>query len=311
MSSESSPVGSPGQDDSVQAWLQSIERTRRKSTVNDHFQRIHRYADFLSRLGKQPVEAEIEDVQAFFDGDLAPDRLTAGTIQGYKATVMQYHRFVELDDRFLSEDSVSYHIQHGISPEKYADPYPRPNQLAPLNAEECQELMVAADRRSPRHGLTVLLILATGIRRGEAAAFTPEWFDTEANLIRIPSSPNPSNTHFTPRMIPLPSKIAETLALYIELVDEDAFGIAPSTVYERVRSAGKEAIMDVSPRRLRRTYAKHLSKTGLTLPSRSELLGLTTPCGHSRYLHDDGNAADFNENLGLYEGLDLDFVGDD
>jgi integrase len=55
-----------------------------------------------------------------------------------------------------------------------------------LTNEEYATLVEAAHDYSLRHGFTVYLIGQTGLKRNEAANFTPEWFDPEQQIVTVP-----------------------------------------------------------------------------------------------------------------------------
>lgn len=56
----------------------------------------------------------------------------------------------------------------------------------PLTCEEYRTLVKAADEQSLRNGFTVFLIGYTGLQTGEAAHFSPEWFDPTDQTVTVP-----------------------------------------------------------------------------------------------------------------------------
>jgi len=52
-----------------------------------------------------------------------------------------------------------------------------------LTNEEYATLVKSGHDHSPRHGFTVYLLGQTGLKRDEAANFTPEWFDQEEQVV--------------------------------------------------------------------------------------------------------------------------------
>ena len=54
-----------------------------------------------------------------------------------------------------------------------------------LTNEEYATLVKSGHDHSPRHGFTVYLLGQTGLKRDEAANFTPEWFDQKEQVVRF------------------------------------------------------------------------------------------------------------------------------
>lgn len=146
-----------------------------------------------------------------------------------------------------------------------------------LTNEEYATLVEAAHDHSPRHGFTVYLIGQTGLKRKEAASFTPEWFDPEKQVVTVPQEQDggkPAKQHAA-RRIPLSTSTAENIAKYIERLDSSVFRVSGATIYHRVITAGEHAGIDrVSPNRLRHTYARRLHNSDLSTEAISEIMGL-------------------------------------
>ena len=146
-----------------------------------------------------------------------------------------------------------------------------------LTNEEYATLVEAAHDYSLRHGFTVYLIGQTGLKRNEAANFTPEWFDPEQQIVTVPHEQDewrPAKPHAA-RRIPLSTSTAENIAKYIERLDSSVFRVSGAAIYHRVITAGEHAGIDrVSPNRLRHTYARRLHNTSLSTETISEIMGL-------------------------------------
>jgi integrase len=145
-----------------------------------------------------------------------------------------------------------------------------------LTNEEYATLVEAAHDHSLRHGFTVHLIGQTGLKRNEAANFTPEWFDPEQQVVTVPQEQDgerPAKQHAA-RQIPLPASTAENIAKYIERLDSSVFHVSGSAIYDRVTTAGEHAgISRVSPRVLRHTYASRLYNSGLYIEDIAAVMG--------------------------------------
>jgi integrase len=147
----------------------------------------------------------------------------------------------------------------------------------PLSIEEYVTLVEAAHEHSFRHGFTVYLLGEIGLRRGEAAHFRPEWFDSDQQLVTVPRRQDDwiPSTNYGHRRIPVSTATANNLMSYIDALDQSAFGVAGSTIYDRVTTAGECAGIDrVSPRILRHTYAGRLAYSGIDSSWVSRILGV-------------------------------------
>lgn len=304
MSSDSPTVESSHSNDSVRIWLQSIEPRLQETSLNAHEQRINRYTEFIDT---NPVKAEFGDVVAFFRHDL--DGLAASTITAYKTTVKLYHQFVESDVRFDVTPNLSKRISI-IDPKDYADP-DAGCEICPLTPQEVEAILSAAYNRSPRHALTVLLLLSTGMRRREAAVFTPDWLDLEDNFVNVLPSESVSFSIGDRRTISITPGMAARLDTLISKVSMDAYRISPSTVYDRVRTAGEDADLRVSPRRLRHTFAARLQLSGLPLNQIAYILGIRFGRHQTYTLEAVDPIVSADEDWDLFDGIDFEQLFDD
>jgi integrase len=158
-----------------------------------------------------------------------------------------------------------------------------------LTNEEYATLVKSGHDHSPRHGFTVYLLGQTGLKRDEAANFTPEWFDQEEQVVTVPHEQEgwkPARQHAA-RQIPLSTPTANNIARYIEELDSSVFRVSGSTIYDRVVTAGEHAgISGVSPKTLRHTYVRRLYNSGLCGGLISEIIGVQSEAeGVSRSLY--------------------------
>lgn len=172
-----------------------------------------------------------------------------------------------------------------------------------LTPEEFKTLVKSAHTNSFRYGFTVYLLGRTGIHRGEAAHFGPNWFDTDNRRVIIP----PEQGSWKPkapqceRVIPLSPPVAHNIEEYIDALDRKAFGVFESTISRRVTSAADiDDLPRVTPPQLRQMYAVALEKFGVPEPVMAAILGLPTEfvrIGESvtRKVKNDGHQAVFDE----------------
>jgi len=159
-----------------------------------------------------------------------------------------------------------------------------------LTTHEFSRLIESAHNYSLRDAVTAYLIGSTGLRRAEAAHFAPEWFDDDGPVVTVPAKYedwSPSYAHHA-RHIPLSSSVAENLRRYLDEMNSDVFGVAGSTVYDRVKRAAAVAGMnDVTPRTLRNTYARRLLYYGVPTHVVASVLGVRRRLVINEYIAHD------------------------
>jgi integrase len=146
-----------------------------------------------------------------------------------------------------------------------------------LSQEEYRTLVEAAHQQSLRHSFTVYLIGHTGLGRTEAAEFAPDWFDPEQRRICVPGSQGNWSPKSEDRVreIPLSGKASAHISDCLAALDNNAFGVSPSTIYDRVTKSAEAANLEsVSPHVLRTTYANRLLELGLPDREVARVLGI-------------------------------------
>lgn len=146
-----------------------------------------------------------------------------------------------------------------------------------LTTEEYATLVETAHDYSLRHGFTVYLIAETGVKRSEAAHFTPEWLNEKKQVVSVPNGDNGEslNANHRARQIPLANTAVENLTAYTESLKDDAFGVSSSAIYDRVSRAGEVAGFNgVNPSMLRQLFGIRLHNHGVPIKMISEILGV-------------------------------------
>lgn len=171
----------------------------------------------------------------------------------------------------------------------------------PLTPDEYSTLLEAASGQTLRHEFTVYLLGYTGMRRREAAAFTPEWLDTGKNRVAVPGGLGKPEAN--DRLIPLQSDAADELMSYLQGLEDDAFEVTPTTINRRVASVGESAdITRVTPRLLRKTFERSLRQLGVPPEVMADILGVQTRSvlPIKEYIDSDYDGSDFDEYGELY-----------
>lgn len=306
MASEASD--SPNPDDStdfVQRWLQHRSDRVHPDTLRSDRAQLERFTNFLADSGKDPITAEERDVRNFFLA-LASDGLAESTLSAYRSTLAQYYRYIEHSVEVTTPGPFvrSRWIRDRIRPDTFAQRRnPQAESHKPLSQTQCKAVIEAADRLSPRHGFVVLLLAHTGMRRGELANLTFDWFDPEKECIRVPTE---HTKNARARVIPLPGVVVDALRGYLDLLpNDDGLDVSPRTIYRWVREASDEAEVGlVSPRRLRHTFVSRLLQMGV----RQEVV--TGLLGHKAYLFDTSRYGFVSKPVSLFESVEESLYGD-
>ena len=164
-----------------------------------------------------------------------------------------------------------------------------------LSEDETRRLL-ATPRTDTVMGLRdralLTLLYATGIRASECAGLTEADMDFENQTIRVMGKGG------NERRIPLHKEVVQVLRQYQTSREpvgrREAFfrsrggrGLSRNAIYERVHRYGRKAKIDkeLSPHRLRHTFATHLMKAGERLNTIQELLGHRCISSTQIYLH--------------------------
>lgn len=144
-----------------------------------------------------------------------------------------------------------------------------------LTTEEYATLVETAHDYSLRHGFTVYLIGETGLKRSEAAHFTPEWLDQKNQVVSVPYGTEEWSSKHRARHISLTNTAVENLTAYTEELKDDAFDVSGSAIYDRVSRAGNVAGFNVvNPSVLRRMFGRRLRNHGVPVEMMASILGI-------------------------------------
>ena len=174
-------------------------------------------------------------------------------------------------------------------------PLPKVSQPVPvcLSEETAQALIAAAHK--PWYRALIVLLLSTGIRRGEAVSITLDDLDLENGQVLIKGKGGKQ------RVLPLTEQAIEAIQAYLPHRTRDgsrrlfvsAYGGHPiqgrvvnamlATTIQRAGLAGQ----GITPHKLRHTFATHLIRKGVDVRTVQELLGHSDIQTTARYLHSD------------------------
>jgi site-specific recombinase XerD len=174
-------------------------------------------------------------------------------------------------------------------------PLPKVSQPVPvcLTEEMAQALIAAADK--PWYRALIVLLLSTGIRRGEAVAITLDDLDLDNSQVLIRGKGDKQ------RVVPLTEQAVEAIQAYLphrtETRDRHLFvsawkgdaihgRVVNAMLATTIRKAGLEG-QGITPHKLRHTFATHLIRKGVDVRTVQELLGHSGLETTAKYLHSD------------------------
>lgn len=146
-----------------------------------------------------------------------------------------------------------------------------------------------------RDHLIMLLLLTCGLRRSELLSLTSSDIDSSRNVLTVMGKGSKQ------RSLPMLAMVRETLLSYLELwsplqvtrliVDADGLDISPRHLYRIIkkRFAVVTTQSNLSPHKLRHTFATQLLNEGADLLAVKELLGHASLAATQVYTHNDIN----------------------
>ena len=149
-----------------------------------------------------------------------------------------------------------------------------------LTREEVKRLLSVIPPTRKRDRLIVLLLYGAGLRVSELCNLKKGDVDLERNLIVVRGGKGAKD-----RVVPIPAFLGDAIREYLEsredgseylLVEErrrDKDKLSPKTVWYLLKKYGKRAGVEVTPHRLRHSFATHMLERGVDIRAIQELLG--------------------------------------
>lgn len=162
----------------------------------------------------------------------------------------------------------------------------------PLDDDQKQTLIEAAEAIGHEYELTVRTLAYTGLRASEFSQLESDWIDWQGEKIRVPKTADVKSRHAV-RTIPL--KDPDTLRLlrdYFKLNDE--IGISRRAVYDRVVKVARETdiTQKVTPHVLRHTYGTMIASRGASPQYIRQTMGHADLSSANNYLQYTGTQLD-------------------
>ncbi len=149
-----------------------------------------------------------------------------------------------------------------------------------LTREEVKRLLSAIPPTKKRDRLIVLLLYGAGLRVSELCNLKRSDVDLERNLIVVRGGKGAKD-----RVVPIPAFLSDAIRDYLGtrkdeseyLIVEDRRKrkdrLSPKTVWHLLKKYGEKAGVEVTPHRLRHSFATHMLERGVDIRAIQELLG--------------------------------------
>ncbi|QOV92114.1 tyrosine-type recombinase/integrase [Humisphaera borealis] len=256
----------------------------------------------------------------------SPDRITAADVLGYlehlrterKNGDSSINRTATILKNFYRAMVGMGHLEPRANPMAQFPRLRPPTRKLPvvLSSEEVQRLLEAPPGDTAiglRDRAILALLYGTGIRASECAGLNEADVDLSEREIRVRGKGGHE------RSVPLNSSVVEVLTSYRqqrgEVEPRDRFfqsrrgqGMSRGAIYERVKKYARLSRIpkEISPHKLRHTFATHLVRRGVDLVTIRDLLGHRSITSTQVYLHvtaEDLRAAADQHPIGDLAGL--------
>ena len=237
------------------SWRRTLAAENKSpATLDTYLRTVRLFVQFLAERGMpRDIEAiRREHCEAFVQDQL--DRHSASTANTRYRSLQRFFGWAE------DEGEVDISPMHRMRPPKFEERVPEV-----LEVDDLRRLLEACRGRSfeARRDLAILLLLIdTGMRRGEVASVRCDDLDLDQSLLRVLGKGGRE------RLVPLGRKLVQALDRYLRSrvthghVEAAALflgrggPITPSGVYQIVRNRAREAgIPKVHPHQLRHSFA--------------------------------------------------------
>jgi len=149
-----------------------------------------------------------------------------------------------------------------------------------LTRGEIEALLKVVSLTNRRDRLIILMLYGTGLRVSELCNLRRDDLNLDEGFLIVRMGKGSKD-----RIVPLPVELIEEIKRYLnEREDESPYlfverrrkkkdKLSPKTVWYIIRKYGKIAGVDVTPHRLRHSFATHLLERGIDIRAIQELLG--------------------------------------
>ncbi|WP_297469834.1 site-specific tyrosine recombinase/integron integrase [Thermococcus sp.] len=149
-----------------------------------------------------------------------------------------------------------------------------------LTREEVKRLLSVIPPTRKRDRLIVLLLYGAGLRVSELCNLKKDDVDIERNLLVVRGGKGAKD-----RVVPIPAFLSDAIREYLERREDESEyllveerrrkkdRLSPKTVWYLLKKYGNRAGVEVTPHRLRHSFATHMLERGVDIRAIQELLG--------------------------------------
>ena len=250
---------------------------------------VQQYITFLNKYRNinEPEEIQVSDLRAFIDS-LNRHKIGASSQSRKLSSIKSFHKFL------IKEKYVKSNITDSIDSPKQVKKLP-----TVLSIEEVDKLLDTLNTNTPleaRNKAMIELTYASGLRVSELVNLKLSDLHLDAGFIQIHGKGNKE------RIVPVGEIAIDSLNYYIEnsrvqlikkhtdilfINGRDGGQITRQAFFLLIKEKVKEAGInkEISPHKLRHSFASHLLKNGVDLRLIQELLGHEDISTTERYTH--------------------------
>jgi len=266
--------------------------TGRKSSVAEFFRRYESYCGNTSQVDRHSDISRLRAWQEYFlkNGITHLASITPGLVDSFSTDVLQGRKPKTIKNYvLLLKTALNKAVEWDM-----IDQNPIANVATPkivktfrfFSKEEIQKLLDWAEE-PVRTG--ILILVSTGLRRGELFHLRCRDIDLKSGSIRVWPYGEYSPKGKRPRTIPMTTDVAKTFSKLIKGKRPDDYVYRPfvsdNRLYKRVAEILKHFGMKGTLHDLRHTFASHLAMEGVPIPVIKELLGHSTISTTMMYAH--------------------------
>lgn len=250
---------------------------------------VQKYVDYLVKYRniKEPTDITIDDLRSFIDS-LSRHNIAPSSQARKLSAIKSFHKFL------LKEKYVTENITSSIDLPKQVKKLP-----TVLSIEEVDRLLDTLNTTTPietRNKAMIELTYASGLRVSELVDLKLEDLHLDAGFVQIHGKGNKE------RIVPVGEVAIDSINYYLEnarpqlskkhndyvfLNGRDGNNMTRQAFFLIIKEKVKEAGIkkDISPHKLRHSFASHLLKNGVDLRLIQELLGHEDISTTERYTH--------------------------
>jgi integrase/recombinase XerD len=253
--------------DHVEVFLDEKRLSSSATTMRQYTLILHRYQKYLDI----PVEnARRPEIVRYLNHLMFERKLSHTTVANIMSVIKSFYSFM-IQSEYMANDPTK-----GISSIKI-------DKKAPVYLTQSEIEGLVNTAIDPRDGLIVKMLYATGVRISELVNIKKSDIDFDRNTIKV------FGKGAKERIVIIPAGLSSTLRIYCELLNDHdrLFQLTTRTVQRDIKILGARAgiTKQVTPHKLRHSFATHMLQNGGNVVAIQKLLGHTSLNTTQIYTH--------------------------